>query len=67
MSTESTSLLPSYSAEGELYLGLSEHNPPEQLSLLFQMAEGSMDPNVLNPTVSWSYLKDDTWQSMVIM
>ena len=64
MSTESTSLLPSYSAEGELYLGLSEHNPPEQLSLLFQMAEGSMDPNVPKPTVSWSYLCDNQWKAL---
>ena len=62
--SNNSSLLPPYTAEGELYLGLSKHQPPEKLSLLFQMAEGSMDPNVLNPTVSWSYLKDDTWQSL---
>ena len=59
-------LFPQFLNEGELYIGLSDFKPLEssQLSLLFQMAEGSMDPEVDSPTVKWSYLSTNQWLSM---
>ena len=49
------------SDEGELYIGISSLVPPQNLSLLFQMAEGSADPELERKDVNWSYLKGDEW------
>ncbi len=56
--------LPLYANEGELYIGLSGVEAPQQLSLLFQMAEGSANPNLTPATVRWSYLSGDRWHSL---
>ncbi len=53
--------LPRYDDEGEFYIGLSGLEPPRSVSLLFQLAEGSADPDVEPVPVRWSYLNDDTW------
>ncbi len=49
--------------EGELYIGLAGLQPRQNLSLLFQMAEGSADPDLPKQPVDWSYLKENEWQS----
>lgn len=56
-------LLPDYSNEGELYLGISGIVAPQTLSVLFQMAEGSADPDPEKPDISWDYLSENTWKS----
>ena len=56
--------LPNYDAEGELYLGISDANPPQVLSVLFQMAEGSANPDLEPVPVVWSYLSGDRWTSL---
>lgn len=50
---------------GTLYLGISElSDAARNLSLLFQVAEGSADPLVPEPpTITWSYLKDNEWEN----
>jgi hypothetical protein len=48
---------------GELYIGISGLVPPQNLSLLFQMAEGSADPQEERQTVRWSYLASNNWES----
>jgi WD40 repeat protein len=48
-------------AEGTLCIGLSGLKPPQNLSLLFQVAEGSEDPTVSPPDVVWSHLDGDRW------
>jgi hypothetical protein len=53
--------LPRYDNEGELYLGLSDVSPPQTVSILFQMAEGSADPDLERQPVAWSYLNGDRW------
>lgn len=58
------SLLPAYEDEGTLYLGIDQLAPPQSLSLLFQMAEGSADPDVEKPVVHWSYLQHNVWIPM---
>jgi len=58
---EAAYLLPQYKQEGNLYMGLENLSVPQNLSLLFQMSEGSANPNVEKPFVQWSYLRGDTW------
>ena len=48
-------------AEGTLLIGLEDFEPPANLSLLFQVAEGSEDPLSAGQEVAWSYLADDRW------
>ena len=70
-----TTLLPHYpinrlpddrnlSIAAELYLGFERLQPPQDLSLLFQTAEGSADPEIdaleIN-RVNWSYLCGEFW------
>ena len=57
-SIESSSTGP---AEGTLYLGVAAAAPPQNLALLFQMAEGSEDPMLPAQAVNWSYLTDSGW------
>ncbi len=57
-------LLPEYQDNGTLYLGISGVNPPQVLSILFQMAEGSANPEVEKPELRWSYLRDGKWVTL---
>lgn len=50
-----------YESEGELYIGIKNLDPPQNLSLLFQLAEGSADPEAPEQVVYWSYLYDNEW------
>lgn len=50
-------------SEGELYIGVSDLAPAQNLSILFQMAEGSANPDLEKQTINWSYLSNDQWQS----
>ncbi|NHN24075.1 hypothetical protein FIA58_000160 [Flavobacterium jejuense] len=54
-------LLPKYDDEGALYLGLEALKVPQTLSILFQMAEGSGNPDVEKPKLQWSYLRNNEW------
>ncbi|MBP6899671.1 MAG: hypothetical protein KBC73_06265 [Burkholderiaceae bacterium] len=55
-------LLPEHEAEGELFIALAGVQPPQRLSLLLQLAEGSADPDVPPPpTLRWSVLSADRW------
>lgn len=47
---------------GEFLIGLSGLQPPQQLSLLFKMVEGSGDPTLDSPPVHWFYLSEEGWQ-----
>ncbi|NIJ54698.1 hypothetical protein [Dyadobacter arcticus] len=48
--------------EGNLYIGIGNLNPPQNLSLLFQIAEGSgMDDDKDVPPIHWSYLSNNYW------
>ena len=60
--------LPRYEEQGELYIGL-EHIDPKpgrtrRVSILFQMAEGSADPNLAAVQVRWSRLDAGQWVSL---
>lgn len=49
--------------EAELYVGLTGLLPPQNLSLLFQVADGTADPLAQKPVphLHWSYLRDNEW------
>jgi hypothetical protein len=49
-------------AEGTLYLGVAHLAPPQNLSLLFQVAEGSEDPALPAQDVRWGYLTANGWK-----
>ena len=48
-------------AHGNLFLGFAQLVPGQTLSLLFQMAEGTGDPEKTPPYVAWSYLRHNEW------
>ena len=54
-------LLPQYRNEGECYIGIDGLNPPQNITLLIQLLEGSEDPDVGRSEVLWSYLSNEGW------
>jgi len=56
--------LPAYDDEGALYIGLAGIAAPQTLSLLFQVAEGSANPDSPAQALNWSYLSDNRWLSL---
>lgn len=52
-----------YESEGELYIGVARLLPPQNLSLLFQVADGTADPLSIKPDphLHWSYLRNNEW------
>lgn len=57
-------LLPPYELEGELYIGLRNVQAPQNLSLLFQVAEGSANPDIAPAPLQWSCLDGNQWRSL---
>ncbi|HRI15466.1 MAG TPA: baseplate J/gp47 family protein, partial [Verrucomicrobiota bacterium] len=53
-----------FETAGELYLGLAGLTPPRNVALLFQVAEGSADPDLAPQAVRWSYLSANQWVSL---
>jgi hypothetical protein len=58
------SLAQSFDFAGELYLGLVNAVPCEQINILFQVAEGSADTELPVQTVYWSVLCKDHWKPL---
>ena len=50
-------------SEAEFYIGVSGLLPPQNLSLLFQVADGTANPLAVKPLphLHWSYLKNNEW------
>lgn len=63
--TVSIGLLPNYLPGGELYLGLKDAEPLQQISMLFQIFEGSENPLEKgftgNEKMEWSVLCSNNW------
>jgi len=55
--------MPRFEDQGELYIGLTGLGMQQNLSLLFQLAAGSANPDVQKPVVKWSYLDKNRWTS----
>ncbi|MFT7265137.1 MAG: hypothetical protein ACI9A2_003221 [Halioglobus sp.] len=56
--------LPQYDFEGELYIGLRHVTAPQNLALLFQVAEGSANADLAPQALQWSYLSGNRWLSL---
>ena len=48
-------------ASGNFYMGVNNLDLPQNLNVLFQVAEGSEDPDFEIQRVTWSYLSKDRW------
>ena len=60
---ESLTMLPCYEDEGTLYLGISELQAPQNVSVLFQMNEKSVNHEFVGKVeVNWSYLSKNSWK-----
>lgn len=61
-------LLPSYPPGGELYLGVKDVEPLQQLSMLFQVFEGSENPESVGfspgEKIEWSILCANKWKPL---
>lgn len=55
---------PNQPAEGELYLGVTDLKPPQDLALLFQVDEGTANPLTVKPEdhIQWTYLRGNEWE-----
>lgn len=50
------------SIKGSLFIGVEELDPPQNLTLYFQLAEGSENPDIQKPEkLSLSYLSNNRW------
>lgn len=65
-SLDPSSFLPQYPFEGECYIGLTDVETPQSVSLLFQMDEGSgnADLSQIDSGVKWFYLAGNNWKSI---
>lgn len=56
------SIVPTYNVQGELYIGLSDVRPPQQVSILFEMLdEFNISSEEEPPVLEWSYLANNKW------
>lgn len=58
------SLLPVYDYEGALLIGLSNLNPGDSASVLFEVAEGSADPDLSQEPIAWAVLCENYWKTL---
>lgn len=56
-------LLPQFPDEGNLYVGINSLDPPQVLSVLMKVAEGSSNPDYAKQPLKWSYLYNNEWYS----
>lgn len=58
---ECPTLLPCFTDEGALFIGLDELQAGDNLSLLFRLEPSTADPRENKAPVCWEYLRDNTW------
>ena len=64
LTSTDVSLLPVFSYAGELLIGLSKLAPGDGVTLLFQVAAGSADPELPQENIAWLVLSDDHWKPL---
>ncbi|RYE55827.1 MAG: hypothetical protein EOP48_09345 [Sphingobacteriales bacterium] len=57
-------LVPEYIYEGNLFIGLSNLNAEDSVCILFQVAEGSANPEKQKVAGMWSVLCDNYWKPL---
>ena len=64
VASKPVTLFHSIEARGELLIGLSNLDAHDSVSLLLQLAEGSIDPDLAGESISWSVLCDNYWKEL---
>jgi hypothetical protein len=64
--SKSPTLFPRYASAGELYIGLSDTDLPQRLSLLVQLAEGTSNPDLAPGSLRWQILNGDGWTDLAV-
>lgn len=59
--SDNIALMPQFADEGSLYIGVSNMEAPQVLSILFKTAEGSENPDLEKQQVKWSYMSNNEW------
>jgi hypothetical protein len=57
-------LFPAYENEGEFYVGFNDLNAEDSVCVLFQVAEGSANPDKAKADLKWSVLCDNYWKDL---
>jgi len=64
--SKSPTLMPAYTAAGELYIGLADADLPQRLSLLVQLAEGTSNPDLDPGSLRWQILDGEQWTDLTV-
>ncbi len=57
--------VPGYNVQGELYLGLTDVQPPQEISMLFEMLdEFNISSEEEPPEMEWAYLSNNRWYTL---
>jgi hypothetical protein len=56
------SFMPAYEDEGTLYIGLQQAAPGTNVTLLFQLAEFTADPDIRKADIKWHYMAGNEWK-----
>ncbi len=62
--TQQPTLLPVYTDEGSLFLGVENLVPGNNLNILFQLAETTADSEIDEAVIDWAYLRNNQWQPL---
>jgi hypothetical protein len=64
--TGTTMLIPTIAREGYIFIGLDKLTPPQNISFLFQLEEGTNEPDqaLRSEDIQWSYLAGDKWETL---
>jgi hypothetical protein len=64
ITNKEVSLLPQYDNQGELLIGLNNLIGGDSVSVLFQVAEGSANPDLTPEDIGWFVLCDNYWKPL---
>lgn len=62
--SKSVSLLPVYELEGELLIGFTNLKEGDSVSVLFEVAEGSANPELAREPITWAVLCENYWKTL---
>lgn len=64
VSAPEVTMLPGFPHAGAFYIGLENAAPLSTVNILFQLAEGSADPELPTQQLSWSVLSQNHWRPL---